>query len=189
MTPTGRARMIELVITHGWTQRRVAERFQVSPATVNRWVQRARNGEHLGDRSSRPHTCAHRLPQRSERRIIKLRFTRQWGPHRIGYHLGIARSTVGRVLARYAMPKLSCIDQATGLPVRKNPAVRYERDAPGDLVHVDIKKLGMIPDGGGWQIHGRGSAQDRKAGVARQRRTRAGAPSGRGYSYLHHGRG
>lgn len=162
MTDTGRAKLVNLVLEGNWTQRRVAERFQVSPATVNRWVRRARTGHDLRDRSSRPTSCSHRLSTRRERRIIKLRFTRQWGPHRIGYHLGIARSTVGRVLARYNMPTLACVDQATGLPVRKTPAVRYERDTPGELVHVDIKKLGTIPDGGGWKAHGRGSAQDRQ---------------------------
>ncbi len=123
---------------------------------------------------------------RTQRRIIKLRFTRQWGPHRIGYHLGIPRSTVGRVLARYNMPKLVCIDQATGLPVRTAPPVRYERSQPGDMIHVDIKKLGRIPDGGGWRVHGRGSEQDRRAGRARNAQKQAGAPAGREYSYLHH---
>lgn len=186
MTPTGRAKMVDLVIKKGWCQRRVAERFQVSAATVNRWVRRFRANEDLADHSSRPTTCPHQLSQRRERRIIKLRFTRQWGPHRIGYHLGIPRSTVGRVLERYRMPTLACIDQATGLPVRKQPARRYEHDNPGDMVHVDIKKLGTIPDGGGWRAHGRGSAQDRKAGSKRSEQTRAGAAPGRGYSYLHH---
>ncbi|WP_288832071.1 IS481 family transposase [uncultured Corynebacterium sp.] len=186
LTPAGRQKMVDLVLLDGWSQRRVAERFQVSAATVNRWVTRARNGEDLTDRPSRPRTCPHQLPTRMQRRIIKLRSTRQWGPHRIGYHLGIARSTVGRVLARYNMPKLACIDQATGLPVRKQPPVRYEHSAPGELIHLDIKKLGRIPDGGGWRVHGRGSEQDRRAGRARNRATRAGAPAGRGYSYLHH---
>lgn len=124
LTPTGRLKMVKLVIDEGWPQRRVAERFQVSVATVNRWVRRYRLGEEMTDRSSRPHSCPHELPTRVQRRIIKLRFTRQWGPHRIGYHLGIARSTVGRVLDRYHMPKLACIDQATGLPVRKTLRVR-----------------------------------------------------------------
>lgn len=180
--------MVDLVITHGSAQRRVAERFHVSPATVHRWVSRARRDESLTDRSSRPHTCPHQLPMRTQRRIITLRFTRQWGPHRIGYHLGIARSSVGRVLYRYNTAKLALIDQATGLPVRKAPPVRYEHSQPGELVHVDIKKLGRIPDGGGWRAHGRGSAQDRRAGRQRSKAHRCGAPSGRGYSYLHHGR-
>jgi transposase InsO family protein len=111
---------------------------------------------------------------------------RRWGPHRIAYHLHLARSTVGRVLARFRMPRLANIDQATGLPVRKPKPVRYEVDRPGRLVHVDIKKQGRIPDGGGWRAHGRGSAQDRKAGVARDKAARAGAAGSRGYRYLHH---
>ena len=59
-------------------------------------------------------------------------------------------------------------------------------DAPGDLVHVDIKKLGRIPDGGGWRVHGRGSAQHRRAGAARDKTARAGASGSRGYAYIHH---
>jgi transposase InsO family protein len=121
-----------------------------------------------------------------ERRIIALRFTRRWGPHRISYHLGIPRSSVGRVIARYGMPPLSRVDQATGLAVRKPAVIRYEAAAPGDLVHVDIKKLGRIPDGGGWRAHGRGSLQDRQASSARDKSTRRGAPGSRGYVFLHH---
>jgi transposase InsO family protein len=127
-----------------------------------------------------------RLPRKTERRIVSLRFTRRWGPHRIAYHLRLHHSTVGRVLARYDMPKLANIDQATGLPVRKPKPKRYEVAAPGQLVHVDIKKQGRIPDGGGWRVHGKGSAQDRAAGVARGKATRAGAAGSRGYRYLHH---
>jgi transposase InsO family protein len=140
----------------------------------------------MTDRSSRPLHSPARLPRRLEHRIVALRFTRRWGPHRIGYHLGLNRSTVERVLARYRMPKLVYLDQATGLPVRRPKPVRYERAVPGELVHVDIKKQGRIPDGGGWRTHGRGSAQDRRAGVARDRAARRGAPASRGYSFLHH---
>jgi transposase InsO family protein len=93
---------------------------------------------------------------------------------------------VEKVLHRYAMPPLAHLDQATGLPVRRPKPVRYEHAAPGDLVHVDIKKLGRIPDGGGWRAHGRGSIQDRHAGVIRDRAARRGARPGRGYSFLHH---
>lgn len=84
------------------------------------------------------------------------------------------------------MPKLVNIDQATGLPVRKTKPVRYEVDKPGQLVHVDIKKQGRIPNGGGWRIHGRGSAQDRAADAIRDKAARAGATGSRGYRYLHH---
>jgi len=186
LTPTGRLRLAKVIVEDGWAVRRAAERFQCSPATASRWARRYRAGEPLTDRPSRPRRSPQRCPRRLERRIVALRFSRRWGPHRIGYHLGVPRSTVGRVLARYQMPLLTHLDQATGLPVRRPRSVRYEADAPGQLVHVDIKKLGRIPDGGGWRAHGRGSAQDRKAGVARDRAARAGAAGSRGYRYLHH---
>lgn len=186
LTPEGRRRLSVLVVEEGWSLRRAAERFQCSPATVKRWVDRYRAGAPMTDRSSRPAYSPNQLPRRTERRIIALRFTRRWGPHRIAYHLHLARSTVGRVLARYGMPKLANLDQATGLPVRKPTPVRYEVDRPGRLVHVDIKKQGRIPAGGGWRAHGRGSVQDKKASVIRDRAARAGAAGSRGYRYLHH---
>jgi hypothetical protein len=127
----------------------------------------------MTDRSSRPHRTPTRLPQRTERRILALRFTRRWGPHRISYHLGIPRSTVGRVLERYRMPLLAHLDQGTGLPVRRPKPVRYEASVPGELVHVDIKKLGRIPDGGGHRMLGRAAGRrNRRRGV--------------GYAFLHH---
>jgi len=173
LTPEGRRRLALLITEEGWSARRAAERFQVSPTTASRWARRYRAGLPLTDRSSRPQTMPTRLPQRTERRIVSLRFTRQWGPHRIGYHLGIPRSTVGRVLARYRMPKLSHIDRSTGLPVRRPTPVRYEMAAPGQLVHVDIKKLGRIPDGGGHRMFGRQARPHLKR-------------TGRGYAFLHH---
>lgn len=186
LTPEGRRRLAVLVADERWSLRRAAERFQCSPVTAKRWVDRYRAGLPLIDRSSRPRTSPYRLPLKTERRIVALRFTRRWGPHRIAYHLHLARSTVGRVLARYAMPKLANLDQATGLPVRKPKPKRYEVVAPGLLVHVDIKKQGRIPDGGGWRVHGRGSTQDRAAGVVRSKATRSGAAGSRGYRYLRH---
>jgi transposase-like protein len=172
-TPEGRARLARLIVDEGWAVRRAAERFQCSPATASRRARRYRAGLPLTDRSSRPHRQPTRSSQHLERRIIALRFTRRWGPHRIGYHLHVPRSTVGRVLARYRMPLLHHLDQATGLPVRKQPPVRYEVAAPGQLVHVDIKKLGRIPDGGGHRMLGRANGRrDRRRGM--------------GYMFLHH---
>lgn len=159
LPPKGRRRLARLVVEEGWPMRRAAERFQVSPATAKRWADRYRAGQPLTDRSSRPHHSPNRLSKRTERRIVALRFTRRWGPHRIAFHLRLARSTVGRVLARYRMPLLARTDQVTGLPVRRTAPVRYEKSAPGELVHVAIKKLGRIPDGGGWRVHGRGRAE------------------------------
>ncbi len=186
LTPIGRRRLAESIVVHQWSVRRAAERFQVSPATASKWARRLRAGEPMTDHVSRPRTTPTKVPLRLERRIVKLRYLRRWGPHRISYHLGVPRSTVGRVLQRYRMPLLAHIDQATGLPVRKVKPVRYEAAAPGDLVHVDIKKLGKIPDGGSWRVFGRGSVQHRRAQAATDRAGRAGASPSRGYVYLHH---
>jgi len=186
LTPKGRRRLASLIIDNHWPIRRAAERFQVSPATASKWAARYHANESLDDRSSRPQHCPTRLCRKRKHRIISLRFNRQWGPHRISYHLGIPRSTVERVLTRYRMPKLAHLDQATGLPVRKPISVRYEKQAPGELVHVDIKKLGRIPEGGGWRADGRGSVQDRQASNARNRAARQGAAASRGYLFLHH---
>ncbi|MGJ1569001.1 IS481 family transposase [Clavibacter sepedonicus] len=172
--PVGRLRLARLIVEDGWPVRRAAERFQCSPATASRWARRYRAGLPMTDRSSRPHRQPTRTSQRRERRIVALRFTRRWGPHRISYHLRIPRSTVERVLRRYRMPLLTHLDSATGLPVRRSPARRYEHSSPGDLVHVDIKKLGRIPDGGGHRVLGRA------AGRKNTPRT------GRGYAFLHH---
>jgi transposase InsO family protein len=119
LTPAGRRCLAVLIIEEGWTVRRTAERFQCSPATASRWSRRYRAGMPLTDRSSRPRRSSSRMSKRTERRIIALRFTQRWGPHRIGYHLHLPRSTAGRVLARYRMPPLAHLDQAAGLPVRR----------------------------------------------------------------------
>jgi hypothetical protein len=77
--------------------------------------------------------------------MIALRFTRRWGPHRVGYHLGVPRSTVGRVLGRYRMPPLAHLDQATRLPARKPKTARYEMTAPGQLVYVVSRSSAASP--------------------------------------------
>ncbi|MFJ2900762.1 IS481 family transposase, partial [Streptomyces sp. NPDC087218] len=168
LTETGRLRLARCVVDDGWPLRRAAERFQVSPTTAQRWAGRYRQlGERgMSDRSSRPHHSPRRTPTRTERRIIKVRLARRWGPARIAHLLGLVPSTVHRVLVRFGLARLSHLDRATGRVIR-----RYEHDRPGELVHVDIKKLGNIPDGGGHKALGR------QAG----RKTRSGA----GYSYIH----
>ena len=145
-------------------------RFQVSVPTAQRWAARYRQPGEAGmvDRPCRPVASPRWTPQRVERRMIKLRWLRRWGPGRIGHHLGLPPSTVHKVLSRYRMARLDGPDRATGRSVR-----RYEHAAPGDLVHVDVKKLGRIPDGGGHKMLGR---------AAGQRNTRRGKI---GYWYLH----
>lgn len=181
LTERGRLALARLVVEQQWSLRRAAERYQCSPATAKKWADRYRAEGEAGmlDRSSRPLSSPNRTPRRLEQRIVGLRFARRWGPHRIGYHLGIARSTVAAVLCRYRMPLLAHLDQASGLPVRRDTPRRYERDKPGDLVHVDIKKLGRIPDGGGHRKLGRTIGNHNSAKNRTHRRSV-------GYSYLHH---
>jgi Integrase core domain len=132
----------------------------------------------MTDRSCRPRHNPNRTPARTERRIIRLRMKRL-GPARIAWQLGLNPSTVHRVLTRYGCPKLAHLDRATAAPVR-----RYERDRPGELVHVDVKKLGNIPDGGGHRTRGRSQGKRNRRttpGVRRNQHYEAGL----GYSYLH----
>jgi transposase InsO family protein len=173
LNPQGRLKLVKLVVEGGWAQARVAERLQVARGTVSKWVARYRaEGEAgLEDRSSRPHHSPTQTPQRTERRIIALRVSRRWGPHRIAYHLHLPQSTVSKVLTRYRVPLLGHIDLNTGARVRKPKPVRYEHENPGDLVHVDVKKLGRVPDGGGHRTLGRTAGNKNRSGV--------------GYSYLH----
>ena len=110
------------------------------------------------DRTSRPRSSPRRTPTRTERRIIKVRVVRRWGPARIAHLLRLVPSTVHRVLTRYRLARLTHLDRATGRVIR-----RYERERPGELVHVDIKKLGNIPDGGGHKALGRQAGRKNRA--------------------------
>jgi transposase InsO family protein len=133
----------------------------------------------MADRSSRPQHSPRRTPTRTERRVIKVRVLRRWGPARIAYLLGMNPSTVHRILRRYKVARLTYLDRVTGRVIR-----RYEHDAPGDLVHVDIKKLGNIPDGGGHRAVGRRAGQRHRTRTAGKTLDRTGH-SHVGYSYLH----
>jgi transposase InsO family protein len=145
----------------------------VSRATGYKWWRRFREEgvEGLVDRSSRPHHCPHRTAPGVEAQIAELRAELKLGPARIGYRLGIAPSTVHRVLVRLGLNRLSWMDRPSGRVIR-----RYERERPGDLVHVDIKKLGKIPDGGGWKVLGRHEGKRNNNGMG---------PSRPGYSFIH----
>ena len=158
----------------------VAAEMGISRATAYKWVNRWRDeGEAgLADRPSRPRTTPHRTEPATEARVCELRRERKLGPARIGPILGLPASTVHRILTRHGLNRLEWMDRPTGTVIR-----RYERDRPGELVHVDIKKLGHIPDGGGHRV------MDRQAGEAnRQATTPARSPSGTpkiGYSFIH----
>jgi transposase InsO family protein len=175
----GRLRLARCVVDDGWPLRRAAQRFQVAVTTARRWAERYRRFGQAGlvDRSSRPHRSPRRTPTRVERRIIKVRVLRRWGPARIAGLLRLCASTVHKVLVRYRLNRLAGMDRATGRVIR-----RYERAAPGELVHVDIKKLGNIPDGGGHRVMDRAqSRRNGRATISKRRNNRAPI----GYSYLH----
>jgi transposase InsO family protein len=176
LTPNGRLRLAQLVVDKNWPLRRAAERWNCSVTTAKRWADRyrAEGRDGLIDRSSRPKTSPRRTPTRIERRVVGLRVSRRWGPARIAYRLRMAVSTVHKILRRYGCPPLAWTDPATGVRIRGARRVvnRYQHQAPGDLVHVDIKKLGRIPDGGGHKVLGRA------AGKRNKRR-------GVGYWYIH----
>jgi len=132
----------------------VAAELGISRATGYKWWRRWREEGAAGlySRSSRPHTSPTRTPAEIEQRVLALRRDRRLGPARIAGILGLPPSTVHRILTRHAMPRLAWLDRPTGTPVR------YEWARPGELVHVDIKKLGRLREGGGWRMHGRTSA-------------------------------
>ena len=170
LTPEGRRRMVACVLDQGWTVEATAERFQVDAKTVRKWRDRfvAEGPDGLSDRSSRPRRSPNRTPRQLRREVVRLRKRRRWGADRIGFAVGLAASTVQRILNQAGLGRLDRGDRATDTaPVR-----RYERARPGELIHVDIKKLAAIPDGGGWWLHGRGG--DGYSGH-----------SGAGYRYLH----
>jgi transposase InsO family protein len=185
----GRLQLARCIVVDGWPLRRAAERFNVSVPTAVRWSRRYRElGEHgMEDHRSRPLTCPHRTRLRTERRVLGLRVNRRWGPARIAYHLHLNISTVHRILTRYHCPPLRFTDPATGTRLRgRDRAHRYEYAWPGEMIHVDIKKLGRIPDGGGHRVHGRlqGKANTRARNLAEDRRIDRGQV--RGYSFIHH---
>jgi transposase InsO family protein len=137
LTPTGRAVMIAR-IEEGWSVGRAAEASGVSVRTGYRWLGRHRLGgeRRLHDRSSAPRRCPRRTPAARVDEIEALRRERMSGPA-IAHRLGMARSTVGLILRRLGLGRLKALEP-------KAPVVRYERSLPGELVHLDIKKLGKI---------------------------------------------
>jgi hypothetical protein len=141
----------------------------VSSQTAYKWLGRFRREGVAGleDRPSRPHRSPRLASPERVTQVLRLRSERRWGPHRIGYHLGVARSSVYGILARAGRSRLCDIDRPT------RQVVRYQRERPGELVHIDVKRLARIPDGGGHRLIGR------QAGRANQLR------GGRHLDFLH----
>jgi len=160
LTPTGRRRMVRCVLEEGWTVEATAQRFQIDAKTVRKWRDRfvAEGLAGLRDRSSRPRRSPNRTSRRCRREVLRLRRKRRWGADHIAFEVGLAASTVQNILRAEGLGRLDVGDRATD----REPPRRYQRDRPGELVHVDVKKLAGIPDGGGWRIHGRGQAPNSK---------------------------
>jgi transposase InsO family protein len=156
LTVRGRMILVERIAA-GRPAAHVAAEMGVSRRTAGKWWARyLEEGEAgLEDRSSRPRRCPHQTPARLERRIVALRQRRKLGPARIASIVGVPASTVHRVLVRHGLNRLSWMDRPSGQVIR-----RIETHHPGELVHVDVKKLGRIPPGGGWRAHGRGNVVD-----------------------------
>jgi transposase InsO family protein len=137
LTPAGRGRMVRRVIA-GQTPQAVATAFGVCVKTVNKWVARfqAEGAAGLVDRSSRPHRLRRPTPADSVERIGELRRQR-WTGKQIAQEVDVSPATVSRVLKRLGLNKLSALEPAA-------PIIRYERKAPGEMIHLDIKKLGRF---------------------------------------------
>jgi transposase InsO family protein len=158
-----RRRMVGRVVEQGWSLTKAAEAAEVSERTCRKWVTRYRNeGESgLRDRSSAPHDIPHRTPADRVEVIECLRRLRMTGAE-IAECLGMALSTVSAVLRRIGLGKLSRLEPP-------EPANRYERRQAGELLHIDIKKLGRIQGGAGHRVHG----------------NRRRSPRGGGWEYVH----
>jgi transposase InsO family protein len=147
----------------GWPKAHIAAAMGISRKCVRTWIIRFENEGEAGlqDRSSRPHTRPTRTPVEVEDRIVATRTQERRGPDWIGAELGVPARTVSRVLARRGQPRLCVLDPMTGEVIRssKQTATRYERSRPGELVHMDVKKLGRIPAGGGWRALGRAARE------------------------------
>ena len=177
-TPAGRRLIVQRHCVEKMPQAHIAKAMGISRRCVRKWLDRyeAEGEAGLEDRSSRPHSMPQRTSPEVEAGIVELRSRERRGPDWIGSELGVPARTVSRVIARHGLPRLEQLDPMTGQVIRssKATAVRYERDTPGQLVHMDVKKLGKIPEGGGWRAHGRDQREK-----TRDRSTKVG------YDYVH----
>jgi len=178
LTVHGRRLLVQRVRFEGMPIAHVAKAMGISRQCAHRWVARwdVEGDAGLEDRSSRPHRSPTRTSGDVEQQVVVARRELRVGPDRLADELGVPARTISRILRRHHLPYLRECDPLTGDVIRasKVTATRYERDQPGDLVHVDVKKIGRIPDGGGWRAWGRQIGSS-----AAKRRTRIG------YDYIH----
>jgi transposase InsO family protein len=178
LTFHGRLLLVRRVRRDGRPAAHVARELGISRQCAYRWVRRfdAEGLAGLADRSSRPHRMPRKTPAPAEAAVIAARRQLRQGPAFLAGATGVPARTISRILARAGEPPLAACDPLTGEVIRasKHTAVRYQRDRPGELIHVDVKKIGRIPDGGGWRATGRPGSRTRAAKNART-----------GYDYVH----
>jgi transposase InsO family protein len=178
LTVHGRRLLVRRVREQGMPVAHVARAMGVSRQCAHRWLARfeAKGDAGLCDRSSRPHRQPTRTSPELEAVVVAARVEHRRGQDWLGPELGVPARTVSRILRRHHMPRLSVCDPMTGEVIRasKTTAIRYERGRPGELVHMDVKKIGRIPDGGGWRALGRAVGS-----TSRRRNTRVG------FDYVH----
>lgn len=166
LTVFGRRLLVERIELEGWPIAHAAAMTGVSRQTATKWVRRyrAEGLDGLEDRSSRPQRSPRSLAPEQVAAILAARHELGLGPHRLAPVVGSPRSTISDVLRRHGLSRLGDRDRPSGVPIR------YVRERPGELLHIDVKKLGRIPDGGGHHFRGRGN------GTPRARR---------GYDFVH----
>jgi len=167
LTVLGRQLLVDRITIDGMAVAHAADMVGVSRQTAWKWLRRyeAEGVAGLEDRSSRPAHSPRALPQVQVDAILAARHEHRLGPHRLAPIVGVPRSTIGDVLARHGLSRLADQDGPSGIPIR------YVRERPGELLHIDVKKLGRIPDGGGHRVRGRLTGTPRTYGA--------------GYDYLH----
>ncbi len=178
LTPRGRQLLVERVRDQGMPVAHVAKAMGVSRQCAHRWVKRfdEEGSAGLEDRSSRPLSNPGATSPRRVQRVLAARTKHRCGPASLAALTGVPERTISRILRRHAVPRLPECDPMTGEVIRSSRATtrRYERDLPGELVHVDVKKLGRIPAGGGWRSRGNVSVK-----TYAQKRARIG------FDYVH----
>lgn len=160
----GRMILVQRVLS-GRPVAHVAKELGVSRTCAHRWIARFREQGAAGllDRSSRPRRSPGATSIEVVKRVLDLRRAERLGPIALAAATGVSASTASRLVARAGLPRLFELDPVTGVRIRasRRTSHRFERDAPGDLIHIDVKKLGRIPDGGGWRMNGRDSIDHR----------------------------
>ncbi len=165
LTPRGRETMVAR-IEAGEPLAEVARQVGAGRQTASKWVGRRRRGEPMTDRPSRPARLARLTPPEAEARVVEARTSLLLAPLALAAETGVPARTCARIVARAGLPRLADVDRVTGEPRRRGPVtrVRYERERPGELLHVDARKVARIPDGGGHRALGRGCGSKRGAG-------------------------